>query len=116
MDGRPDLAYTALRDETFPLYRNRGSEFDEVTGASRLAVLTRSMSGWGIAFADLDNDGLKDLAVARSDAVSASGGKGASAKGRLPGFAIWAMANSPPATDGSRSSRPCIGPGCRRPR
>src|SRR5258708_14434340 len=38
------------------------------------------MSGWGIAFADLDNDGWKDIAVARSDALSPSGGKGASAK------------------------------------
>jgi hypothetical protein len=79
-DGRPDLAYTALRDETFPLYRNRGTDFDEVTGASRLGVLARAMSGWGIAFADLDNDGWKDIAVARSDALSPTGGRGAAAK------------------------------------
>ncbi|MBL8213076.1 MAG: CRTAC1 family protein [Bryobacterales bacterium] len=79
-DGRPDLAYTALRDETFPLYRNRGGEFVEVTAASRMAVLSRPMAGWGIAFADLDNDGWKDIAVARSDALSAQGARGESAK------------------------------------
>jgi hypothetical protein len=69
-DGKPDLVYTALRDETFPLYRNRGADFQEATAGSRLAVLTRPMSGWGIAMADFDNDGWKDLAVARSDALS----------------------------------------------
>ncbi|MFO0500683.1 MAG: CRTAC1 family protein [Acidobacteriota bacterium] len=79
-DGRPDLVYTALRDETFPLYRNRGHEFEEVTGTSRLAPLTRAMAGWGIAFADLDNDGWKDILAARSDALSATGGYGAKAK------------------------------------
>lgn len=79
-DGRPDLVYTALRDETFPLYRNLGNAFEEATSASRLSVLTRAMAGWGVAFADLDNDGLKDIAAARSDALSAFAGKGASAK------------------------------------
>ena len=67
-DGRTDIAYTALRDETFPLYRNTGKQFVEVTSGSRMSALTRSMSGWGIAFADLDNDGWKDLAAACSDA------------------------------------------------
>lgn len=79
-DGRPDIVYTALRDETFPLYRNKGADFDEITAATRLAVLTRSMSGWGVALADLDNDGWKDIAAARSDALSPLGGKGPSAK------------------------------------
>ena len=79
-DGLPDLVYTALRDETFPLYRNRGTEFEEVTARSRLATLTRSMSGWGVAFADLDNDGFKDIAAARSDALSPTGGRGSAAK------------------------------------
>jgi hypothetical protein len=38
------------------------------------------MSGWGVAFADLDNDGWKDIAAARSDALSPTGGRGAAAK------------------------------------
>jgi hypothetical protein len=79
-DGRPDLLYTALRDETFPLYRNTGKGFDEATASSRIAVLTRQMAGWGVAFADLDNDGWKDIVAAPSDALSPSGGKGAAAK------------------------------------
>ncbi|MGH9659811.1 MAG: CRTAC1 family protein, partial [Bryobacteraceae bacterium] len=79
-DGLPDLIYTALRDETFPIYRNRGTEFVEATSHSRLAVLSRAMSGWGVAFSDLDNDGWKDIAVARSDALSATGGRGEAAK------------------------------------
>ena len=78
-DGRPDLLYTALRDETFPLHRNTGSSFVEVTGSSRLSVLSRTMSGWGVALADLDNDGWKDIAVACSDALSATGGRGSAA-------------------------------------
>jgi hypothetical protein len=79
-DGLPDLVYTALRDETFPLYHNTGAGFAEVTAGSGLDVLTRPMAGWGIVFADLDNDGLADLAAARSDALSAGGGRGAAAR------------------------------------
>jgi enediyne biosynthesis protein E4 len=79
-DGKPDLVYTALRDETFPLYRNTGSAFEEVTASTRLNVLSRMMAGWGTAFADLDNDGWQDLLVARSDALSVTGGRGDSVK------------------------------------
>lgn len=75
-DGRPDIVYTALRDETFPLYRNTGTGFEEVTAATRLNVLSRLMAGWGILFADLENDGGQDLLVARSDALSVTGGRG----------------------------------------
>ena len=79
-DGRPDIVYSALRDETFPLYRNTGSAFHEATAATRLNVLSRLMAGWGILFADLDNDGWPDILAARSDALSVSGGRGESAK------------------------------------
>ncbi|MCX6611975.1 MAG: CRTAC1 family protein [Acidobacteria bacterium] len=79
-DGRPDIIYSALRDETFPLYRNTGSSFEEVTAPTRLNVLSRLMAGWGILFSDLDNDGEQDILVARSDALSVSGGRGQAAK------------------------------------
>lgn len=79
-DGRPDIIYSALRDETFPIYRNTGATFVEATAATRLNVLTRLMAGWGIVFADLDNDGRPDIAAARSDALSATGGRGEAAK------------------------------------
>jgi hypothetical protein len=79
-DGLTDLIYTALRDETFPLYRNRGSEFIEATASSRMSVLSRAMAGWGVSFTDLDNDGWKDIAAARSGVLSPAGGRGASVK------------------------------------
>ena len=79
-DGRPDIVYSALRDETFPIYRNTGAAFEEATASTRLNVLSRLMAGWGILFADLDNDGGQDIVVARSDALSVSGGRGSAAK------------------------------------
>lgn len=79
-DGRPDLVYTALRDETFPLYRNEGGGFEEVSARLKFDVLTRPMGGWGVVFADLDNDGWKDIAIARSGALSAMAARGATQK------------------------------------
>ncbi|MFN3322793.1 MAG: CRTAC1 family protein [Bryobacteraceae bacterium] len=76
-DGRPDLIFTALADETFPLFRNVGKgQMEEVTASSQLARLTRKMAGWSAGFFDFDNDGWKDLFVTRSDALSPAGGKG----------------------------------------
>jgi hypothetical protein len=66
-DGRPDIVFTALTRETFPLFRNLGGgQFQDVTGASRLAFLTSKHAGWGIRMADFDNDGWKDLFTANS--------------------------------------------------
>lgn len=75
-DGRPDLIYSALRDETFPLYRNTGKEMLEAGLETGLARLTRSMAGWGLAAVDFNRDGWPDLIAARSDALSANGAKG----------------------------------------
>ena len=67
LDGRPDLAVTALSGETFPLYRNEGGgSFRDVGAETRLGALTIGRSGWGIAFADLDNDRFQDLVTANS--------------------------------------------------
>ncbi len=85
-DGKPDIVYTALRDETFPLYRNTGADFEEGTASTGLASLARQMAGWGIVFADLDNDGWKDIAVARSDVLSVKGPRGAKAPEPLSWF------------------------------
>ncbi|MBL8227966.1 MAG: CRTAC1 family protein [Bryobacterales bacterium] len=85
-DGRADLIYTALRDETFPLARNRGNDFEDAGLRTKLDLLTRPMAGWGIVFADLDNDGWKDIAAARSDVLSAQGPRGASAREPLSWF------------------------------
>jgi hypothetical protein len=65
-DGLPDIWHTAVEYETFPLYQDRGNgNFDDVTTRVGLASTAR-MSGWGNGIADLDNDGWKDLFVARS--------------------------------------------------
>jgi hypothetical protein len=67
-DGRPDIWHTAVENETFPLYQNGGSEFNEITGKSHL-LKTRNMSGWSNGIFDFDNDGWKDLFVARGNVL-----------------------------------------------
>ena len=66
-DGRADLVFTALAGETFPLFHAEpGGLFRDATHGSRLAGLAAKKSGWGIAWADFDNDGWQDLFTADS--------------------------------------------------
>jgi hypothetical protein len=66
-DGAPDIIVTALTNETFPFFRNDGAgQFRDMTFASHLGPLSLKYSGWGVAFADFDNDGLKDVFTANS--------------------------------------------------
>lgn len=66
-DGLPDIAYTALTGETFPLFRNAGrGRFEDATFSTRLGRLTARLAGWGNALADFNNDGWKDLFTANS--------------------------------------------------
>jgi len=67
-DGRPDLWHTAIENESFPLYVNQGGSFLEMTDQSFLTK-TRTMSGWSNGIFDLDNDGWKDLFVARGNVL-----------------------------------------------
>ena len=68
-DGRPDIWYTAVEHETFPLLINQGNgEFDDLTQESGLRA-TKEMSGWGNGIFDFDNDGWKDLFVARANVL-----------------------------------------------
>jgi tetratricopeptide (TPR) repeat protein len=61
-DGREDLWITALSNETFPLFRNRGNgTFEDVSLASGVARASLPWSGWSNAIADFNNDGWKDL-------------------------------------------------------
>jgi hypothetical protein len=56
--------------ETFPLFMNRGKGlFLDMTGRSGLGRHTAQMSGWSNGVADFDNDGWKDLFVARSNVL-----------------------------------------------
>lgn len=69
-DGLPDIWHTAIENETFPLFINKGKGLFRNAGQeSRLANLTRLMSGWSNGIVDLDNDGWKDLVVARSNVL-----------------------------------------------
>ena len=69
-DGWEDIHLTALTGETFPLFRNESvhtrASFVETTGTSGLAPLTVKASGWCSVFADIDNDGWKDIFTANS--------------------------------------------------
>jgi hypothetical protein len=68
-DGAPDIHLTALTGETFPLFRNDGrGAFTETTHSTGVAPLTVKRGGWCTVFADLDNDGWKDLFTAGSHA------------------------------------------------
>jgi enediyne biosynthesis protein E4 len=69
-NGRPDIWHTSVEFETFPLYENRTRDnFADRTVASGLARATSQMSGWGNGIVDFDNDGWKDLFVARSNVL-----------------------------------------------
>jgi len=66
-DGFPDIQFTALAGETFPLFRNDGhGAFIEETQASGLGRQTVKLSGWCSVLADMDNDGWKDIFTANS--------------------------------------------------
>ncbi len=68
-DGRPDIWYTAVEHQTFPLLINNGTgEFDDLTQLSGLQA-TKEMSGWSNGIFDFDNDGWKDLFVARANVL-----------------------------------------------
>jgi enediyne biosynthesis protein E4 len=66
-DGRPDILFTALAGETFPLFRNAGKgNFNDATLKSRVGPLTLPHSGWGLGLFDFNNDGWKDIFSANS--------------------------------------------------
>ncbi|MGH9660208.1 MAG: FG-GAP-like repeat-containing protein, partial [Bryobacteraceae bacterium] len=66
-DGRFDVIFTALTGETFPFFRNfGGGQFREWTYPSGLGLATARFAGWGIAVADFNNDGWRDIATANS--------------------------------------------------
>jgi hypothetical protein len=65
-DGRPDIWVVAMVNDTFPLFRNRGRGFLDVTAASGVAEATRGYTAWGSGIYDFDSDGWKDLFCTRA--------------------------------------------------
>ena len=63
-DGLPDIFHTAMFGNTFPIYRNTGGQFEEMTEVSGITAFSRRMTAWGTGAFDFDNDGLKDLFTA----------------------------------------------------
>jgi hypothetical protein len=71
-DGYPDIAFVALKSQTFPVYLNTGKgDFTEATTPSGMRALSTPMSGFGAALYDFDNDGWKDLLVTRGHVTAA---------------------------------------------
>ncbi|MGH9470617.1 MAG: CRTAC1 family protein, partial [Terriglobia bacterium] len=66
-----DIAFAALNNQTFPIFRNDGGKmFEEITEECGMRELSRNMSGWGAGLYDFDNDGWKDLFVTRGHVES----------------------------------------------
>jgi len=63
-DGLPDIFHTAMFGDTFPLYKNTGTQFDDVTDISGMTAFSHRMTAWGVGAFDFDNAGWKDLFIA----------------------------------------------------
>ena len=101
-DGRPDILFTALPGETFPVFRNEGGLFRDSTYASKIGVLSGRLGGWGVGLADFNNDGWKDVFTANAH-VTDNIDEFTTEKYRQPN-AVWANAGDGTFRDESASS------------
>jgi hypothetical protein len=64
-DGLPDLAKTNFSDDSNNLYHNDGhGSFTDLGGPSGFGPISIPFLGFGLRFADFDNDGWKDAFIA----------------------------------------------------
>ncbi len=65
-DGLPDIIVTALANQVYALYQNKGEgSFSYVSQSTGIGRMTLTHSGWGVRLFDYDNDGWKDLLIAQ---------------------------------------------------
>lgn len=65
-DGRADIFLTGMFGDTFPVFRNQGQQFTDVTSLMGLVRATHRLTGWSAGAIDFNNDGRKDLFTANS--------------------------------------------------
>ena len=63
-DGKPEIFHTAMFADTFPLYKNLGDGFEDVTSAAGITIPSSRLTAWGTGIFDFDNDGYKDIFAA----------------------------------------------------
>lgn len=63
-DGDLDLFMVHIRVETNTLYLNNGGWFEDVTATTGLSAPSIGFTGFGVSFADFDNDANLDLYIA----------------------------------------------------
>lgn len=61
--GLPDIFIDALANQKYALFRNRKTMFEYRSGESGIGAISARHSGWGAKFADMDNDGWRDLVI-----------------------------------------------------
>ena len=71
-DGRPDIFVTGMVGDTWPLFRNRGRDFQDITSSSGIARASAPYTAWGAGIFDFDNDGWKDLFASRASILDNS--------------------------------------------
>lgn len=63
--GKLDLLTTTFHQDYFPLFkRDKKGTFEDISSSVGLATVTMPYFGWACGFADLDNDGRRELWVA----------------------------------------------------
>jgi hypothetical protein len=64
-NGATDIFVTAFSQDHYTLYQNTGNRlFLDVSSETGIASVTHAFLGWGVFFADFDNDGWLDLFAA----------------------------------------------------
>ncbi len=71
-DGRPDIFIVAMVGDTFPVFRNRGRDFQDITSSSGVSRASSGYTAWGAGICDFDNDGYKDLFASRASILDNS--------------------------------------------